>query len=245
MDPQKLEIKKLDASTADGSVLQFINEYFSKNPMNDLFQIEGDMLVAINKYLADGKTSLLAYYDDELVGCRTGNIYTYAQYLKEFETVFSKFTAFLDPSAPNVENNQRVMACMEKVSEFDHTKYGITDESVLYEAGALCTMPKMRQLKVGSQLVEKSLKMAKDAGAEYYKVIVVSTFAKKIFDKFGFETVNTIKYAEMFKDDKDILDRIDPIHPEAYLVLKKLWFELFNFQAARLVIKVRNEFTEG
>jgi len=114
------------------------------------------------------------------------------------------------------------MACMEKVSEFDHTKYGITDESVLYEAGALCTMPKMRQLKVGSQLVEKSLKMAKDAGAEYYKVIVVSTFAKKIFDKFGFETVNTIKYAEMFKDDKDILDRIDPIHPEAYLVLKKL-----------------------
>jgi len=99
MDPQKLEIKKLDASTADGSVLQFINEYFSKNPMNDLFQIEGDMLVAINKYLADGKTSLLAYYDDELVGCRTGNIYTYAQYLKEFETVFSKFTAFLDLAA--------------------------------------------------------------------------------------------------------------------------------------------------
>ena len=79
-----MEIKKLSANTTDGSVLEFINEYFSKNPMNDLFQIEGEMLAAINKYIADGKTTLLAYYDNELVGCRTGNIYTFAQYLKVF-----------------------------------------------------------------------------------------------------------------------------------------------------------------
>ena len=83
-------------------------------------------------------------------------------------------------------------------------------------------VPKLRQLKIGSQLIENSLDMAKKAGCQYYKVIVVNTFAKKIFDKFGFETINTVKYAELFKGEKSFVDKIDPQHQEAWLLYKKL-----------------------
>ena len=131
-------------------------------------------------------------------------------------------TAVQDSSEPNVENNKRVVQFMDKVSDFQPEKYGIGPESVLYEAGCLCTVSKLRQLKIGSRLIENSLDMAKKAGAQYYKVIVVNTFAKKIFDKYGFETINTVRYADLFKGDKCILDKIDPLHQEAWLLYKKL-----------------------
>ena len=59
--------------------------------------------------------------------------------------------------------------------------------------------------------------------------MIVNTFAMKIFQKFGFETINTIKYAEFFKDHPEIVARVDPVHSECFLIIKKLKGESTGF----------------
>ena len=80
----------------------------------------------------------------------------------------------------------------------------------------------MRQLKLGSRLIEESIKLARENGAHFYTVHIVSEYAKKAFDKFQFECVKEVKYAEYFANEPEILARIDPNHPGAYFMIKRL-----------------------
>ena len=56
----------------------------------------------------------------------------------------------------------------------------------------------MRGLKLGGRLIEDSLKCARDDGAEFYLVHIVSSYAKKTFDRFEFECANEVVYADYF-----------------------------------------------
>lgn len=52
--------------------------------------------------------------------------------------------------------------------------------------------------------------------------MIVNTFAMKIFQKFGFKTINHITYADFFKEHPEIVAKVDPVHPECFMILKKL-----------------------
>lgn len=80
----------------------------------------------------------------------------------------------------------------------------------------------MRQLKLGTRLIEESIKMARENRANFYLVHVASSFAKKTFDKFQFECVNEIKYAQYFANQPEILARMEPNHTSAYYMIKRL-----------------------
>ena len=82
-----MQFKEQEGNETSETVLNFVNEHFTANPMYDLFDISGKMLAAINGYLAEGNKTLLAYCDGELVGCRTGSIYKLADLA--LESVFS------------------------------------------------------------------------------------------------------------------------------------------------------------
>ena len=52
----------------------------------------------------------------------------------------------------------------------DLSPYGVKKDMKYFDAGLLCTREDVRKLKIGTKMIEKSLKMAKDAGADFYKV---------------------------------------------------------------------------
>ena len=80
----------------------------------------------------------------------------------------------------------------------------------------------MRNLKIGTRLIEESIKLARENGAHFYTVAIVNSYAKKSFDKLQFECIKVIKYAEYFAAQPEILTRIDPDHTEAYYMIKRL-----------------------
>ena len=80
----------------------------------------------------------------------------------------------------------------------------------------------VRQFKLGSKLIQQSLKMAKSKGAEFYFVHAVSSFARKIFEKYGFESIKSVSYQDYFKNDQEVLERLDKNHEAAFFMIKKL-----------------------
>ena len=80
----------------------------------------------------------------------------------------------------------------------------------------------VRQLKLGTQLIERSLEMAKAKKAEFYVVHAVSSYARRIFEKYGFSSIKSLSYREYFKNDPEVLNRLEPNHQEAYFLIKKL-----------------------
>ena len=59
----------------------------------------------------------------------------------------------------------------------------------------------MRGLKLGDRLFEDSIKCARDDGAEFYLVQIVISYAKKkMTERFEFQCVNEIVYADYFAD---------------------------------------------
>ena len=79
-----------------------------------------------------------------------------------------------------------------------------------------------RQLKLGSKLIESSLELAKLKNTEFYVTRAVSSFAKRIFEKFGFQSINSLSYRDYFKNDPEVLLRLEPNHEEAFFMIKKL-----------------------
>ena len=98
----------------------------------------------------------------------------------------------------------------------------VTPQSQLYAADTVTVSPKMRNLKIGTRLIEESIKLARENGAHFYTVAIVNSYAKKSFDKLQFECIKVIKYAEYFAAQPEILTRIDPDHTEAYYMIKRL-----------------------
>ena len=80
----------------------------------------------------------------------------------------------------------------------------------------------MRNLKIGTRLIEESIQLARENGANFYTEAIINSYAKTSFDKLQFETIKEIKYAEYFANHPDILARIDPAHAVAYYMIKRL-----------------------
>ena len=73
-----------------------------------------------------------------------------------------------------------------------------------------------------NRLIAESLRLADKEGAEYYTVHAICSFTKTILEKYGFRSVNKIRYAEYFANEPNILSRVDPEHLTADYELKKL-----------------------
>lgn len=72
------------------------------------------------------------------------------------------------------------------MGDVDLSKFGISDKTKIYDAGAVCVNIKLRQLKIGSHLIQQSLQHAKDNGAEFYFVHAVSRLVvAKIYIRYS------------------------------------------------------------
>ena len=90
----------------------------------------------------------MAFYKDEFIGCRTGDVKTYAQMKEEAEQMLGKFGAmftgehdnkilimkniksnFLAPEMKNNENNGHLINVLKSLNEVDLGKYGVSDET--------------------------------------------------------------------------------------------------------------------
>ena len=76
----------------------------------------------------------------------------------------------------NGVNNERFWRTAVEILSPDLTQYGVKKEMKYFDAGLLCTKKDVRKLKIGTKMIEKSLKMAKDAGADFYKVFETLLF---------------------------------------------------------------------
>ena len=90
----------------------------------------------------------MAFYKDEFIGCRTGDVKTYAQMKEEAEQMLGKFGAlftgkhdkellfmqnieskFLAPEMKNNENNAHLINVLKSLNDVDLAKYGVSDET--------------------------------------------------------------------------------------------------------------------
>ena len=90
----------------------------------------------------------MAFYKDEFIGCRTGDVKTYAQMKEEAEQMIGKFGAiftgkhdkellfmqnieskFLAPEMKNNENNAHLINVLKSLNDVDLGKYGVSDET--------------------------------------------------------------------------------------------------------------------
>ena len=74
--------RKVDLERDEEMVREFVTKHFGKNPLQVLLPAGDEMSAAINGLIASGKDTILAFYGDELVGCRTGSIKTYDEMIK-------------------------------------------------------------------------------------------------------------------------------------------------------------------
>ena len=104
--------------------------------------------------------------------------------------------------------------------------YSVTDHSRIFDNGAVCVSQNMRGLKVGTRLIEEGLKCALENGSEFYLVHIVSSFAKKAFDRFEFECANEVIYADYFAFQKRL--------PSGLMRAKKYAFQMQKIAKNRL-----------
>ena len=67
-------------------------------------------------------------------------------------------------------NNERFWRVAVEILSVDLSQYGVKEGMNYYDAGLLCTRADLRELKLGTKMIERSIQMAKEAGADFYKV---------------------------------------------------------------------------
>jgi len=86
----------------------------------------------------------------------------------------------------------------------------------------------MRGQNLSSKLLARSIELAQESGAEFYLVLVVNRFLMKSFQRRGFEIVKEVNFADYFRNESEILQRIQPEHPTAR-VAKSVFIFLRKF----------------
>ena len=120
------------------------------------------------------------------------------------------------------KNCNRTIQFLNDMGRTDLSAYGIDKDTVIFDAGAVCVRNDFRQFKLGTRLIEESLTMARDEGAQFYIVHAVNSFAKRIFDKFNFVSANEIVYETYFAGDEEVLSRRQPQHTSAHYLIKNI-----------------------
>jgi len=71
-------------------------------------------------------------------------------------------------------NCNRTLKLLNEMANVDLAEFGISEKTQIFESGIVCVDEEMRQLKLGSDLIKRSIDVAKEQGAEYYFVHAVS-----------------------------------------------------------------------
>ena len=82
MEPEKLKIVRADLSRDKNELHRFIVEEFCNNPLQTLLPVPSSDREKFFDSLASGNCTSLAFYDNDIIGCRTGNIIKYGDILK-------------------------------------------------------------------------------------------------------------------------------------------------------------------
>ena len=81
MEAAKVQLIRADLKKHKTELTKFLVAHFSNNPLNTLLPVpECDLAEFFIDTVGYGNLTLLAFYEDELVGCRTGNILSYETY---------------------------------------------------------------------------------------------------------------------------------------------------------------------
>ena len=82
MEAGKVQLVRCDLEKHKTELTKFVVAHFSDNPLMKLLPVpENERAEFYGDLLVNGNMSLLAFYEDELVGCRTGDIHTYEEHL--------------------------------------------------------------------------------------------------------------------------------------------------------------------
>ena len=82
MDPDKLKIVRVNLTRDKNDLHKFIVEEFANNPLQTLLPVPLSDREKFFDSLATGNCSAIAFYGNEIIGCRTGNIVKYGDLLK-------------------------------------------------------------------------------------------------------------------------------------------------------------------
>jgi len=214
MTEPNVKLIRADLKKHNNELVQFLTSHFAANPLNTLLPLPQPELGWFMEVMASGNLTVLAFHENELVGCRTGKIVPYRQLLEEQQAPL--------PFDDYHENLNRSLKCENDMAAVDLSQYGVNENSKVYDATALCVSTTMRRLKLGSRLIEESMNMARANGAEFYLVHVVSSYAKRAFEKLQFETAKEIFFEQYFAHQPDILSRMESQHNVASFMIKRL-----------------------
>jgi len=88
---------------------------------------------------------------------------------------------------------------------------------------ALAVDPEFGGKGVAVQMCEANLEMAQKLGCEYCLVVGSNWMAQRVFEKLGFETVNSVKYADILDDNgRQRFEIDDPKQVGAKFQIKEL-----------------------
>lgn len=195
----------------------FLVSHFSKDcPLTIMLPVAVEEEQFLYTEMTKANFSLIGNLKGEMVGCKIGNIFTYEELKSEEKERTAMAAAELDGNA------LKFVEFVTFLSQVDLSKFGINAKTVIYESFALSIDPAQRGQRLGTKITQESLVHAKNAGAEFYFVQTVSSFAAAIFRKLGFISVRQMNFEEYFKSSPEIVKRILPNHPGADFMIKKL-----------------------
>ena len=189
--------------------IALVTKYFKDNPLNIILPVPEEVLLADFR----GKRILLATCNKRAVGAAAGSIMTYAEF---------KSRPIYAGNEKMSENVNRTRKFLSALTPDDLSAIGINSGTLICEGAAAVVAPEARQSDVGTQLLQRSLQLAKSNKAEFYVVHVVNSVARRICEKYGFQVVKTVLFRNYFKNDPDVLTRLDPKHEAAFFMIKKL-----------------------
>ena len=145
----------------------------------------------------------------ELLGVRISaghGINRVGDYLQDVESL-------PEDSRQNLQMTKKILCyeyVLEDTTEFQD-RFPVNPNEIFYFL-ALATSAKSRNKGVGSNLVGQSLQVAKNMGFKCVKGSTTSEYSRKIYKKFGFDTLKETKFCDCQIDGEKIVTNDTGIH---------------------------------
>ena len=209
-------------------VMDFIwKNFFPDEPLTRSLELKPGFLVDTwcKPHIASGSSLAAVDSQGELLGVRLGKILTSSDWKERFlDTNYVAKKTFLAIAwfTKACTDANTLILLKDKIG-YDVWKFMDRVKSKkVYEALLICTKKEGRQRGLGTELVAKSLELAKEHSCEYMYVFVTGNYSAKIFDKLEFGCEGEQRYDEFVDTDGKPLLKDTREHIKAQLRIKKI-----------------------
>jgi len=193
---QGVEFRIIDQDLIPAAHDFLTNNFFPDEPISRSLGITGDMYLVSGYYkevLRNGSSIAAVDRDGNILGVRAGAVASRSWFLENF-LGFLCWASFMLPARASV------MFKLIQLLEFNtHAMFAKLKCEWIYEDAAVCS-GRFHGIKgLGTELVRRSEKLAKEKGCSHTYALVTGKYSAKIFDREGHTLLKAVVY-DQFRD---------------------------------------------